>query len=130
MSEKIYISKNIDFLVRKAKVSKDEFGTYFDLNRGVISQYIREISTPPIKTIIKICETYNVSIDDFIKKDLEKEKYEQKDTSNVIFEPPEGYGLISLKYVESLETTVDTQKKLLKEYEEKLLSKKKVIELA
>jgi transcriptional regulator with XRE-family HTH domain len=38
----------------------------FDLNRGMISQYVRMIATPKLETIQKICVHYAITIDDFI----------------------------------------------------------------
>lgn len=121
MIVKTYISENIDFLVRKHKVSMDEFGANFDLNRGIISQYIRKISVPKIETLVKICEFYKLTLDELVRFPLEGKQFrldEEKLSST--HEPPEGYGIIHLKYVEMLEKSNEDKDKLIKQYEEKL----------
>lgn len=120
MIAKTYISENIEFLVKKNKVSMDEFGMNFDLNRGIISQYVRKISVPKIETIVKICDHYNLTLDEFVRTSLEEQSYKPKEEKPIIVnEPPPGYGLISLKYVETLEKAIEDKEKIIKLYEEK-----------
>lgn len=78
---KNYISENISYLVNKMRCSQDEFGAIFDLKRSVISQYIKEKSQPKIETIQRICEYFEITIDDFINRSLEEVK------QNVVNEP-------------------------------------------
>lgn len=98
----------------------DDFGLIFDLNKGVISQYIRKISTPKIDTIIKICDKYQITIDDFVRKDLSVKEYSSNNSSSYVYEPPEGYGIIHLKYVETLENSLRDKDKLIENYEQQL----------
>lgn len=71
---KNYISENISYLVNKMRCSQDEFGALFDLKRSVISQYIKEKSQPKIETIQRICDYFEITIDDFINRSLEEIK--------------------------------------------------------
>ncbi len=71
---KNYIPENLDYLVSKSKVSMDDFGLLFDLKRGVIGQYIRKVSVPKLETIQRICKHYEITIDDFVNKDLSEQK--------------------------------------------------------
>lgn len=99
----------------------DEFGANFDLNRGIISQYIRKISVPKIETLVKICEFYKLTLDELVRFPLDGKQFmldEEKLSST--HEPPEGYGIIHLKYVEMLEKSNEDKDKLIKQYEEKL----------
>lgn len=82
---KNYISENISYLVNKMRCSQDEFGALFDLNRSVISQYIKEKSQPKIETIQRICEYFEITIDDFINRSLEDVK------NKIVNEPREEY---------------------------------------
>lgn len=82
---KNYISENISYLVNKMRCSQDEFGAIFDLKRSVISQYIKEKSQPKIETIQRICEYFEITIDDFINRSLEEIK------QNVANESPTEY---------------------------------------
>ena len=69
---KNYISENISYLVKKMNCSQDEFGEIFDLKKSSISSYVSKKAQPKIETIQKICEYFNITIDDFINKDLSK----------------------------------------------------------
>ncbi len=68
-----YISINLDYLFRRSKLSQDEFGEQFGLNRGSIGRYLRNINEPKIETIQKICAKFNHTIEEFINTDLEKQ---------------------------------------------------------
>ena len=67
---KNYISSNIGYLVKKKSISQDDFGGLFDLKKGVINQYTQGKSLPKIETLQKICNHFELSIDDFINSDL------------------------------------------------------------
>ena len=69
---KIYISENIDYLIRKSRFSQKEFGDLFDLKPNVVSQYVKNISYPKIETIQKVCSYFEITIDDFINRSLEE----------------------------------------------------------
>lgn len=117
---KNYIANNILFLYRKEKnLTQDEFGSNFELNRGAITNYVNNKALPKIETIQRICLHYNISIDDFINNDLSKIEIQRK--QGFVNEPPEGYGIIDLKYVELLENTVKDKDKIIKALEEKIL---------
>lgn len=118
-----FISENINFLTKKNNLSLDEFGNIFDLSKGLTGQYVRKLSLPKIITIQKICEHYKLSIDDFINTDLSIIKtgnYTQSNKQDSLNEPPEGYGFVSLKYVELLEKAIEDKDKIIKSLENKV----------
>ncbi|KAF2519289.1 helix-turn-helix transcriptional regulator [Flavobacterium salilacus subsp. salilacus] len=51
-------------------MSQDEFGAKFGLKKSVVGTYIRGISYPKIEIIQKICDEFNLTIDEFINEDL------------------------------------------------------------
>jgi HTH-type transcriptional regulator/antitoxin PezA len=116
-----FISENIAFLVKKHDLAIDDFGNLFDLTRGVTGQYIRKSSLPKIITIQKICEYYKLSIDDFINKDLSAIKPYAIKEGNLLYaaEQNEPY-MISPRYVELLEKSIQDKDKIIKSLEEKL----------
>lgn len=118
---KNYISENLQYLVDRERTSKDDFGVKFDLKRGIVSQYIRKVSIPKLETIQQICEFYNLTLDQFVNTNMSEEIYKAKEIENQSFnEPPEGYGYVSLKYVELLENAISDKDKIIKELEEKI----------
>jgi len=106
---KNYISENISYLVKKSKLTQDDFGLSFDLKKGVINQYIQGKSLPKIETIQKICSHNQITIDDFINLDLSEQKYLTRHEQREVAEPAQAiYG--NDKYVQSLENMIELQK--------------------
>jgi transcriptional regulator with XRE-family HTH domain len=89
-------------------MSLDDFGSLLGLKRGVVSQYIRNISTPKIETLILICNEFKISLDDLVCKDLEELK---SDTKVVTVNE------VSNKYVEMLEQSLKDKEKIIAHYE-------------
>jgi len=67
---KDYIGLNIKYLCDNNFLSQDEFGAKFGLKKSVIGTYVRGISHPKVEIMQKICEEYNLTLDDFINQDL------------------------------------------------------------
>ncbi len=65
-----FISNNINYLVLKEGIGKDQFGKLFNLNRGVIGSYIANKSTPKLDTLQSISKKYDILIDDLVNKDI------------------------------------------------------------
>jgi HTH-type transcriptional regulator/antitoxin PezA len=118
---KNYIPENIEYLIKLENSSKDEFGFKFDLKRGIVSQYVRKISIPKLETIQRICLHFEISMDDFVNKELASVnpyavKQEQLSQAG---ETSEAYA-ISPRYVELLEKSIMDKDKIIKSLEEKL----------
>jgi transcriptional regulator with XRE-family HTH domain len=122
----IFISENIAYLIKKNDLAIDDFGILFDLSRGVTGQYIRKSTLPKIITIQKICAYYNITIDDFINTDLSLPKpYAIKDGKLLFANEEVAEYIISPRYVESLEKTIQDKEKIIEMLEEKLNIDKK-----
>lgn len=67
-----YISLNIKYLANYERVTQNEFGSLFGIGKSNISNYVRGKTSPSIKLLMQICERYNLTLDDFVKKELEK----------------------------------------------------------
>lgn len=117
---KNYISVNILYLLKKSSLSQEDFGSFFDLGKGLISNYIHERALPKVETIQRICLHFEITIDDFINTDLSKAKnYNQENKLEAVNEPMEGYGYVSLKYMELLEKSIEDKDKIIKALESK-----------
>ena len=118
---KNYISENLEYIVSKSKVSMDDFGLLFDLKRGVIGQYIRKVSIPKLETIQRICLHFEITIDDFVNKDLSKGNvYGIKQDKILKSNEEAAEYLISPRYVERLEKTILDKDKIINMLEDKL----------
>jgi HTH-type transcriptional regulator/antitoxin PezA len=118
---KNYIPENLKYLIALENSSMDEFGVRFELGRGMISQYIRKIAIPKLETIQRICLHFEISMDDFVNKELASVnpyavKQEQLSQAG---ETSEAYA-ISPRYVELLEKSIMDKDKIIKSLEEKL----------
>ena len=119
---KNYIPENLKYLIALENSSMDELGVRFELGRGMISQYIRKIAIPKLETIQKICLHFEISIDDFVNKDLSEVKpYAIKQGEMLYANEKESQPyVISPRYVELLEKSIQDKEKIIKSLEEKL----------
>ncbi len=119
---KNYIPENIEYLIKLENSSKDEFGFRFELKRGIVSQYVRKISIPKLETIQRICLHFEITIDDFINKDLSALKpYAIKQGEMLYANEKESQPyVISPRYVELLEKSIQDKDKIIRSLEEKL----------
>uniref|UniRef100_UPI00260226ED helix-turn-helix domain-containing protein n=1 Tax=Flavobacterium sp. TaxID=239 RepID=UPI00260226ED len=61
---------NIKYLCENNFLSQDEFGAKFGLKKSVVGTYIRGVSYPKIEIMQKICEEYNLTLDELVNEDL------------------------------------------------------------
>lgn len=126
---KNFISLNIKYLSDKKKLSQDEFGLLFNLKKGVVGSYIREIAVPKLETIQSICNYFEINIDDFINKDLSLKPFGTNSGQILYAKEPEAEPyIISPRYVESLEKIIEDKERIIKALEESLRDKEKLIQ--
>jgi HTH-type transcriptional regulator/antitoxin PezA len=70
MPAKNYIGLNIKYLCENNFLSQDDFGAKFDLKKSVVGTYVRGISYPKIEVMQKICQEYEILLDEFVNTDL------------------------------------------------------------
>ena len=125
-----FISLNIKYLLNTNNFSQNDFGDIFELKRGVINHYVSGKVMPKIETIQKICDYFNISIDDFINKDLsllEKKNYPVQISQNQILANEPGYGGMIVaeleKEINQLKTKLITAYEKIDELKNELLKK-------
>lgn len=69
---KNFISLNIKFLRSKENMDQQMLGEVIGVTRDVVSSYEREKAVPKLETLQLICSHFEISLDDFINKDLSK----------------------------------------------------------
>lgn len=67
---KNYIGLNIKYLCENNFLSQDEFGAKFGLKKSVVGTYVRGISNPKVEVMQRICEEFNLTLDELINQDL------------------------------------------------------------
>ena len=119
---KNYISINISYFLHKTRLLQDDFGAMFNLNKGLIGNYVNNKALPKIETIQRICLHFEITIDDFINKDLSAPKaYAIKQGQLQYTSEEVAEYTISPRYVESLEKTIQDKEKIIAMLEEKLI---------
>lgn len=107
---KMMLNKNISFLLKKHRLKNREFGEEIGVTANVINSYKSGIATPKYETLLLISEKFQISCDDLLKKDLEKEaaKGMIAPTAEIILplpyasEPREKYTQVSAEFKNNL----------------------------
>jgi len=107
---KNFIGLNIKYLYEENKLSQNEFGEIFDLKKGVVSTYVNGKTNPQVETIQKICDHFNISIDDFINKNLRTLRIDEiwNHTGETAGEPAALHGNAAY-----MQKTIETQSQLI-----------------
>lgn len=69
----MYISKNLKYLRVSKKINQEEVGNILGKKKAVVSQYERGSTLPPIDVLIQMTQLFEVSLDDLIFRNIEKE---------------------------------------------------------
>jgi len=69
----MYISKNLKYLRVSKKINQEEVANILGKKKAVVSQYERGASLPPSDVLVKLAQLFEVSLDDFVFRDIEKE---------------------------------------------------------
>ena len=70
----MYINTNIAYLIKKNRLKLREFGELIHVSPEVANSYSKGRSVPKLDTLLNISNSFNISCDDLLRKDLSKEK--------------------------------------------------------
>lgn len=70
------LEKNIKYLRKKNSCSQQELADAMKIGRTSLGDYERGRTEPDISTLISLSDYFSTSIDDLVRKDLQKEDYE------------------------------------------------------
>jgi transcriptional regulator with XRE-family HTH domain len=127
----IFASKNIRHLLKETNTTARELDKILGKVKGSVSGYSNhEDKAPPIEVTISLCQHFNLSIDDFLFKDLSKsenilddnlnileednKEYQKKETIKPVFEPTEleeKRWELAMKEIEALRMRVEMLEK-------------------
>lgn len=66
------LHSNIRFIRNSQHLTQEKFGKQFGITRGMVDSYERNVATPNAAIIAKIANHYEISIDNLLTKDFEK----------------------------------------------------------
>ena len=69
----MYISKNIKILRKTNRWNQTELGEKIEVSKAAVSSYESGVSIPPLQSIVKLAQLFEVSLDDLVLRDIEKE---------------------------------------------------------
>ena len=69
----MYINKNLKYLRNMKGVTQDQVAEVFGKQKAAISAYEKGKNIPPVDVLIKLVQFFEVSLDDFVFRDIEKE---------------------------------------------------------
>lgn len=105
-----FISLNIKHLRTEKNMDQQMLGDIIGATRDVVSSYERGKAIPKIETIQSICKYFDITIDDFINKNLRTLRIEKiwSEASTEVNEPPALRGS-----EEAMQKTIETQEKYI-----------------
>lgn len=68
------LGKNIELLRKNFGVIQEELAVKLGLSRQAIYKWEKDKATPTIENIMKICELFDLDINDFLKGKINKRK--------------------------------------------------------
>ncbi|MCI5938301.1 MAG: helix-turn-helix transcriptional regulator [Bacilli bacterium] len=68
------LGKNIELLRKNFGVTQEELAMKLGLSRQAIYKWEKDKATPTIENIMKICELFDLDINDFLKGKINKRK--------------------------------------------------------
>jgi len=69
----MYISSNLKYLRGKRGLTQANLARTLEKTSAAISDYEKGKSTPPLGVALRICALFNIALDDFARKDIQKE---------------------------------------------------------
>lgn len=69
----MHIGQNIKFLRKKQGLNQTQLGEALGITKGAVSGYENGSSIPGVETLIKIAQLLEISVDDLIFRNIEKQ---------------------------------------------------------
>lgn len=69
----MYFLKNLNYLLKKENLNKNRLSIKLNVSRQYMTDLFKT-ENPTAKTLVKLKEIFNISIDDLLLKDLEAEE--------------------------------------------------------
>lgn len=107
-----FIGLNIKYLCDKNLLSQKEFGDLFGITQAGINTYTSGRSNPSVENIQKICQHFEITIDDFINTELASKKDKKPENVSYAMEPNTAYSDKD-KVIAAQQDTIDAQKELI-----------------
>ena len=74
----IKIGQYLSELIKYYKVTQDELANYLAVSRQAVSKWETGVSVPDIELLLKMSELYGITINDIVRADMSKIKYQKE----------------------------------------------------
>ncbi|MDP2687552.1 MAG: helix-turn-helix transcriptional regulator [Aequorivita sp.] len=114
---KNFISLNIKYLCEQNNLQYNEFAEIVDAGRSVVSMWVAEKSNPKIEAMQKICKHFNITLDDFVNRNLKTQRIDEawSGGANEVYEPS-----LRSPLEETLRSAIEDKDKIIKMLEEEI----------
>lgn len=105
----MHIANNIKFLRKRVGLTQNELAAKIGKVPVTVSDYEKGKTVPPIEIALKLCDIFQITLDDLVNTNLKKEGFPlkaQKDTS-----PEPGQELLNRLLLQKLEEAAEELKK-------------------
>lgn len=68
-----YLGENLRWLIKQKGLRNKDVAAHFGWKPQVISSYITHASSPPLDKLLELADYFDVTLDDFVNKNLTKE---------------------------------------------------------
>ena len=75
---KNHISLNIKYLRNKIDYTQAQLGNHLGISDSQVTNYEKGKSSPPLDSVLKMCELFDVSLEPFVFKRIEFEEITEK----------------------------------------------------
>lgn len=86
MEKEIFFAKNLNYLRRRKKLSQVQLAKELEISRNKIASYEGKGIEPKLSILIKMAEFFEVSLDDFLTKNIHNVGFINVKKSNVTLE--------------------------------------------
>lgn len=108
--EDLYFGKNLKFLRKNKGLTQTDIANLLELNKAIVANYELSINNPPLKTLIKIADYFNVSVDDLLRRDMSVGEGGSVVSDGIL---PYGNNKACQLRVAELESVIELQKKYI-----------------
>lgn len=104
-----YFSDNLRFLRKLNKITQFELAAALNISRATISAWEKQTRNPIVADVVRVCEYFNIPIEQMLGKDLSLDK----DKTTAIYNHHELISLFNQLNLEQQDKVLETIKSML-----------------
>jgi len=106
----MHLSNNIKVLRKRQGYTQESLSKELGKTKATVSDYEKGKSLPPLDILLKMCELFQINLDDLVNKDLEKEGFTPEQRTPEASPPQPGQELLNRLLIQKLEEVAEELK--------------------